>query len=157
MDKWIGPTIDVCPHGLRVRLVDGTYVRNHYDSDFSQGGNGFAYKWVPKNEIWIDAQISEVEWPLIIFHECTEAELMRGGMSYDKAHDKVKRWEDQIRRAPRPTDDRNRQPLDRREALEMISLLRPAAEYLHYNNQTRGSQTLENSLRMIIVRLALVP
>ena len=98
MDTWKGHIHEVCPHGLAVRLVDGTFVRNHFDSDYSQGGNGYRYRWIPKNEIWIDAEISEVEWPFIIFHECEEVELMRRGMSYDKAHNRAKRMEDRLRR-----------------------------------------------------------
>lgn len=97
MTVWKQPSHDTCPHRLSIHFVDGTHVRNHYDSDFSQGGNGFRYRWIPKNEIWIDAQISEAEWPFIAFHECTEVELMRSGMSYDRAHDKAKAQEDQLR------------------------------------------------------------
>lgn len=94
---WRISSLEACPHGLEIILVDGTFVRNHYDSDFSQGGNGYRYEFVPKGEIWIDCQISEAEWPLIAFHECREAELMRRGWSYSRAHDEAKRLEDQIR------------------------------------------------------------
>jgi hypothetical protein len=79
-------------------LVDGTHVRNRFDSDFSQGGNGYAYDFVPESEIWIDEQIDPVEWPFIAFHECEEAELMKQGMDYDRAHDRVKYLEDMFRR-----------------------------------------------------------
>ena len=30
-----------------VRLVDGTSCATSYDSDFSQGGNGYRYRWIP--------------------------------------------------------------------------------------------------------------
>ena len=96
--SWKHPFGEACPHGRHIMLVDGTHVRNKHDSDFSQGGNGYAYDFVPKDEIWIDEQIDPVEWPFIAFHECEEAELMEGGMSYDKAHDKVKYAEDIFRR-----------------------------------------------------------
>ena len=95
--SWKVFTGDACPHGLQIALVDGTYVRNHHDSDFSQGGNGFRYRFVSRREIWIDAQISRDEWPLIAFHECREVELMRRGMSYDQAHNIAKRLEDRLR------------------------------------------------------------
>jgi len=90
-----------CPHGRQVVLVDGTHVRNHHDSDFSQGGNGYRYRFVPRGEIWIDEQISPDEWPFIAFHECEEAELMRGGLSYERAHDRAKKIEDYARRLAR--------------------------------------------------------
>ena len=96
---WKHPFGEACPHGRHIMLVDGTHVRNKHDSDFSQGGNGHAYPdFVPMDEIWIDEQIDPVEWPFIAFHECEEAELMEGGMSYDKAHDRVKYLEDIFRR-----------------------------------------------------------
>lgn len=98
--RYLGET---CPHGLEVVLVDGTHVRDHYDSDFSQGGNGYRYRFIPRGEIWVDEQISREEWSLIAFHECTEAELMRGGASYDRAHAQAKRLEDDARRMTRRT------------------------------------------------------
>ena len=90
---------EACPHGRQIALVDGMHIRNTCDSDFSQGGNGYAYpSFVPKDEIWIDNCIPGEEWPLIAFHECVEAEYMRQGMSYNKAHDKAKAEEDSFRR-----------------------------------------------------------
>ena len=94
--RYIG---EACPHGRHIVLVDGMFIRNTCDSDFCQGGNGYAYPdFVPKGEIWIDWCIPMEEWPLIAFHECMEAEYMRLGMSYDKAHDRVKAQEDSFRR-----------------------------------------------------------
>lgn len=97
MPPWKQDARTTCPHGLKVYLVDGTHVRDHHDSDFSQGGNGYRYRWIPRGEIWVDAQISEVEWPLVVFHECAEAELMRQGKSYDEAHATAKQREDRLR------------------------------------------------------------
>lgn len=91
--------IATCPHGRAVMAVDGTYVRNHHDSDFSQGGNGFRYRFVPRGELWIDDAIPKVEWPYIGLHECYEAEKMKGGMDYERAHDAAKRVENKARRA----------------------------------------------------------
>jgi hypothetical protein len=93
---------EVCPHGIEIFLVNGSHVRNVYDSDFSQGGNEFAYKFIPAGEIWIDDQTPEAELPVVAFHECHETEDMRRGMSYDKAHERAKRLEDQARRRLRP-------------------------------------------------------
>jgi hypothetical protein len=91
-----------CPHGLSLVLVNGTYVRDHHDSDFSQGGNGYRYRFVPKGEIWIDCEIDPDEWPLIAFHECQEAWHMKHlGWSYDRAHDAAKKLEGHFRAARR--------------------------------------------------------
>jgi hypothetical protein len=88
---------ECCPHGLNIALVDGTYVRNHFDSDFSQGGNGFRYRFVPRREIWLDADINPTERPFIAFHECQEVERMRMGYGYSRAHDQAKHLEDAFR------------------------------------------------------------
>jgi hypothetical protein len=95
---WKAYLQECCPHGLAVAIVDGTHVRDYHDSDFSQGGNGHRYDFVPRDEIWVDCQISSAEWPLVVFHECAEVERMRRGQSYSKAHDAAKRLEDQFRR-----------------------------------------------------------
>ena len=90
---------EACPHGLEICLVDGTHVRNEHDSDFTQGGNGFRYRFVPRSEIWIDRQMNPEEWPFIAFHECDEIERMRSGQDYDRAHDAAKRMEGRFRGA----------------------------------------------------------
>ena len=95
---WKIPLGQTCPHVLAIMLVSGTYVRDHFDSDFSQGGNGFRYRFISRKEIWIDSEISQEEWPLIAFHECQEAERMRRGFTYSRAHDVAKRLEDSFRR-----------------------------------------------------------
>jgi hypothetical protein len=84
-------------------LVDGTYVRNTWESDFSQGGNGYAFGFIPKDEIWIDACIPEEEWTYIAYHECVEVEYMKRGLTYNQAHDKAKCQEDSLRRAKSAT------------------------------------------------------
>lgn len=88
-----------CPHGLEIFLVDGTLIRNKWDSDFVQGGNGFRYRFCPKRELWVDESTPEDEIPFVAFHECYETELMRQGKSYEAAHDCAKRMENKFRRA----------------------------------------------------------
>lgn len=90
---------EACPHGRLVVLVHGTHVRDEHDSDFCQGGNGFAYPdFVPRDEIWVDDCVPQAERALVAMHECIEAELMLGGASYDAAHREAKRLEDAWRR-----------------------------------------------------------
>jgi len=86
--------------GFDIYIVDGEWVRNHYDSDFEEGSNCFAHpEYVPSPEIWLEKGL-EKEYPYILGHELTEAKLMRDeGMSYDEAHDRAKRDEDEKRRA----------------------------------------------------------
>jgi len=91
-----------CPHGRKIYAVSGLYVRNKWDSDFDQGGNGYRYPFIPKKEIWIDSKNDLAEWPYILFHECREIESMAGGASYDRAHAGAKRVETIARRRDWP-------------------------------------------------------
>lgn len=94
---WKKQINEACPHGRLIFMVNGTHVRNHYDSDFVQGGNGYAYTFIPKGELWIADETPTIEIPFVTFHECIEAELMKGGMDYDHAHVKAKKQEDAFR------------------------------------------------------------
>jgi len=92
-----------CPHGDEIFLVNDSYVRNTYSSDFVQGDNHYhSPKFVPKGELWLDATMPEEEWPFVAFHECHEAEDMKRGMDYETAHDKAQKLEDKFRRMHRP-------------------------------------------------------
>lgn len=96
-DTWKKYLGEDCPHGLRIVLVDGTHVRNTWESDFSQGGNGYAFGFIPRTEIWIDWNITKEEWPFIAYHECVEVEAMKRGLTYNQAHTLAKRKEDRYR------------------------------------------------------------
>lgn len=98
-----------CPHGLEFFLVDGTFIRNNYDSDFVQGGNGARYRFCPKRELWIDESIPENEQEYVALHECYETYLMlEHGYDYDRAHNCAKRLENKFRRQDRPGEERYR-------------------------------------------------
>lgn len=70
----------------KVWLVRGTELRKHY-VDFTEGGNGQRYKWIPDDEIWIDdANFHELDF--ILIHEIHEWCLMKhDGKAYDPAHE----------------------------------------------------------------------
>lgn len=107
---WKKPIGQACPHGKIFYFVDGRYIRNTWDSDFVQGGNGYRYRFCPRGELWIDDSIPEDEWPYVGLHECHEAELMKKGMSYEQAHDRAKRLENQFRKLNRPGQDPENMP-----------------------------------------------
>ena len=96
-DTWKKYLGEDCPHGLRIVLVDGAHIRNTWESDFSQGGNGYAFGFIPRTEIWIDWNIAEKEWPFIAYHECVEVEAMKKGFTYNQAHMFAKGREDRYR------------------------------------------------------------
>lgn len=72
-------------NGLTVWVVDGYNVRRDIYPDFGFSGNGYAYKFIPENEIWIDGEISCEEMEYSIALELKEYELMSKGMYYDEA------------------------------------------------------------------------
>jgi hypothetical protein len=72
--------------GYKVFLVDADKIRDLIDIDFTMGGHGFRYVYIPEGEIWIDSD-NQDEKEAIILHEFTEAELMKNGMNYYEAHD----------------------------------------------------------------------
>jgi hypothetical protein len=71
---------------LSVWIVDGELVRGLYFIDFTQGGHDKVYKFIPKNEIWIDDDVSQKEMKFVLLHEMHERNLMEKGMKYDLAH-----------------------------------------------------------------------
>jgi hypothetical protein len=79
---------------LKAFIVDGDKVREHYKSDFVEGGNAQAYPWMPEDEIWIEDQVPPEERDLVLLHEATERRLMkRDGLDYEKAHEKASKVE----------------------------------------------------------------
>jgi hypothetical protein len=68
-------------------LIDGNMARSWYKTDYTEGGHGYVYRWVPKNEIWIEKDLHPAEIPFILAHEYLELRLMRDrGVEYDPAH-----------------------------------------------------------------------
>lgn len=77
-------------HGVSVWMVNGPKLRDGLksgDVDFTMGGHGYRYLYVPEDEIWIDqANARRGDLEPVIWHEYLERSLMRKGMNYDRAH-----------------------------------------------------------------------
>src|SRR5262249_6888306 len=72
---------------IEVWLVDGNVVRSLYKTDYTEGGHGYVYRWVPKQQIWVEKDLDRWELPFIVSHEYLELRLMRDeGVEYDEAH-----------------------------------------------------------------------
>jgi hypothetical protein len=72
--------------GIAIWIVDGYMVRKNIYPDFGFSGNDLSYHFIPKNEIWIDGQISCEETEYSITTELKERQLMIEGKSYDDAY-----------------------------------------------------------------------
>lgn len=74
-------TVTVC-------LIDGNLARSYYKTDYTQGGHGYVYPWVPRNQIWIENGVDHREIPFVVCHQYLERRLMRdGGLKYARAHE----------------------------------------------------------------------
>lgn len=84
---------------VQVWIVDGNVVRSLYKTDYTEGGHGFVYPWVPNDEIWIEHSLDQRELPFIVAHEYIERRLMRDAkLDYDTAHDICSRVEFHLRK-----------------------------------------------------------
>ena len=74
--------------GISIWIVNGANVRRDVFPDFGFSGNDLAYYFIPKNEIWIDAQVSCEETEFSIRSELSERKFMASGDEYDVAYEK---------------------------------------------------------------------
>jgi len=82
----------------KVLLVDGEAVRNKFDVEFTEGGNGYRYEFIPKNEIWIEKDLDADERIDTLGHEWFEVKLMKQEMTYNQAHQQASDFEKKLRR-----------------------------------------------------------
>ncbi len=82
---------------MNVWIVDGFNLRMNIFPDFGFSGNGFAYLFIPDNEIWIDGDVSCEETVYSVMLELKEAELMRKGIYYDDAYEEALKVIDSMR------------------------------------------------------------
>jgi hypothetical protein len=88
---------------VKVWIVDGNLVRSYYKTDYTEGGHGVVYPWVPRREIWIEGAVDHREVPFIVAHEYTEHRLMRDeGLDYDRAHEIAAKMEFHLRKNEDP-------------------------------------------------------
>lgn len=80
--------------GATVWSVDGAAIRRTTYVDFTMGGHGYRYLFVPLDEIWIDQTYTRKSdlWPTI-WHEYFERALMRNKVPYSAAHAMASRLE----------------------------------------------------------------
>lgn len=75
--------------GLRIWLVDGQYIRNHIDKEFTNFGQHYRFKFIPVTELWIDKENDPGEEKYFIDHLLVEHKLMAQGLNYEQALDKA--------------------------------------------------------------------
>ncbi|MFA5805341.1 MAG: hypothetical protein WC879_11925 [Melioribacteraceae bacterium] len=70
---------------ISIWIVDGTYVRTHIDEEFTNCGQHYNFKYIPKNEFWLDHEGKADEQKFFIDHLLVEHKLMGKGVSYNEA------------------------------------------------------------------------
>ena len=85
--------------GTKIYCVNGNEVRDVYDEDFLKGGHGYAYKYIPKDEIWVEIDVIIDNEPELLGHEIIEYYDMKAddSMSYEEAHSHAESVEEALR------------------------------------------------------------
>ena len=84
--------------GISFFAVNGGFVRNRLDVEFTMNCNWRSDMFVHEKESWIDDCLSPFDGLAAIKHELFEWELMRGGSEASSAHDAATRMETEFRK-----------------------------------------------------------
>ena len=75
--------------GRHVYIVNGTEMRDKVYTNWTEGGNGSAYPWMKKGDLFIEDVESPKDKVADLIHEAEEDKAMQEkGISYDEAHEK---------------------------------------------------------------------
>lgn len=83
---------------IAVWIVDGVYIRKSIDEEFTNFGQHYRFRFIPRREFWIDREHGPGEQQFFIDHLLVEHRLMAGGMLYDKALERADAVERRERR-----------------------------------------------------------
>lgn len=72
-------------NGFDVWEVDGNYIRNNIDREFTNFGEHYRFSFIPIHEFWIDKEFGNDEHKYFIDHMIIEWNLCREGKSYNFA------------------------------------------------------------------------
>lgn len=72
-------------HHVSVWRVDGTFIREHIDEEFTNFGQHYQFHFIPKNEFWLDKESRRGEQRFLIDHLLVEHRLMETGKTYVQA------------------------------------------------------------------------
>jgi hypothetical protein len=103
---------------IKVWIVDGQYVRGRMDEEFTNFGQHFRFRFIPRQEFWIDQEHGLGEEHFFIDHLLVEHRLMSHGMAYDDALGKADAVELKERRKAELIKQISK--LSRRKTLENI-------------------------------------
>lgn len=85
--------------GLKIFLVNGEFVRDNLDIEFTMFSDHLDNGFIPENEVWIDCRLSQNDVEAMIHHEIVEIRLMKEGMPYEEAHKRATESEMRFRKS----------------------------------------------------------
>jgi hypothetical protein len=84
---------------VRCWLVDGCFIRNRWDVDFTNGAHHLTRAYVPHDEVWVDREAPGAgELRFLVHHQLHERALMISGVPYLRALERANRRERKLRR-----------------------------------------------------------
>ncbi len=99
---------------VKVWIVNGEEVRGVFFVDFTQGGHGYVYEFIPKDEVWIDDDLDKEEIKLVLLHELHERRLMaKKKIDYDTAHERSSKIEYYCRKHPEKLDKKLKKEIEK--------------------------------------------
>lgn len=85
--------------GMAVWLVNGQFVRDSLDIEFTNFGQHGAFSFIPAGEFWLDQEHTPGESRFFLEHLTVEHRLMAEGVDYDSALDRADDVEKALRAA----------------------------------------------------------
>lgn len=114
-----------------VWIVDGEYIRDNIDEEFTNFGQHYRFRFIPENEFWIDHERVHGEEEFYVDHMLVENRLMAEGSSYADALEKADSAELKERRKA-DFIKKGIKIVHKEESIKMIhkQLLKPYSKYL---------------------------
>lgn len=107
--------------GISVWIVDGNYVRTNLDEEFTNFGQRYQFKFIPKNEFWIDEEHGgNDEKNFYINNMLTLRKLISQGYGYDKAYNMTSKVDKKERKKSKFYEKNFKKEKNRRKILEKV-------------------------------------
>jgi len=85
--------------GVAIWLVDGHFIRDRRDVEFTNGAHHFSRAYVPLHEVWVDREAPGAgELEFFVQHQLVERALMQQGLAYEDALRRASLAERRLRR-----------------------------------------------------------
>jgi hypothetical protein len=95
-------------NGIDIYRVDGEWIRNNKDEEFTNFGSHIDFKFIPKNEFWLDIEKQEGETHIYIERMIYERRLYIEGEPFEVIKKKANTFEAKSRKDIRKGDKLNK-------------------------------------------------